>query len=54
MMTLQAPHQRISSVPGLLVDQARLFPCGNQYITQAAITISGLDQRPERLRLSIL
>jgi hypothetical protein len=43
MMRLRAPHQRISSVPNLLVNQDRLFPGGNQYITQAAIIESGSD-----------
>lgn len=37
MITPRALHQRISSVPNLLVNQEHPFPGGNQYITQAAI-----------------
>jgi len=43
MFRLRALHQRISSVPNLLVNQDRLFPGGNQYITPVAIIVSGLD-----------
>jgi len=43
MITPRASHQRISSVPNLLVNQDRLFPGGSQYITQAAIIESGAD-----------
>lgn len=41
MLTPRAQHKRISSVPNLLLNQERLFPRGNQYITQAAIIESG-------------
>ncbi len=44
MIRLRALHQRISSVPNPLVNQERLFPGGNQYITSAAISESGSDQ----------
>jgi len=43
MITSRAQHQRISSVPNLLVNQGRFFPGGNQYITQAAIIGNGRD-----------
>jgi hypothetical protein len=41
MMTLRALHQRISSVPNLLVNRDCLFPDSNQSITQATIIESG-------------
>ena len=43
MITTRASHQlRISSDPNILVNQDRLFPCGNEYITQAAVIESGM------------
>jgi hypothetical protein len=41
MITPRASHWRISSVPNLLLNQDHPFPCGGQYITQAAIIEGG-------------
>jgi hypothetical protein len=42
-LELSDDGREISSAPDLLVNQDRLFPCGNQSITHAAIIESGTD-----------